>query len=127
MKPNQRFLVACGVILGLILVSLYCFGAPLAAQTTPGDILANPEKFDGKAVTVAGTMTNLRPTVSRKGNPYYTFDLAAGGERITVFSFGKPPCAQGAAVTVEGIFHRVKRVSGRTFYNQIDAERVVCR
>ena len=44
-----------------------------AVQTSPSEILANPDKYDGQDVTITGTITNLRETVSRKGNPYYLF------------------------------------------------------
>ena len=69
----------------------------LAVETTPEAILKNPEKFDGAAVTLSGTVTNLRSTVSRKGNPYYTFDLAAGGQSVRIFSFGAAPAPTGPA------------------------------
>jgi len=99
----------------------------IAGEATPGAIMANPERFDGAGVTMHGRMTNLRTTVSRKGNPYYTFDLAAGGQSVRIFSFGSPPCPEGAGVTVDGKFDREKRVSGRTFYNEVTAARVACQ
>ncbi len=97
-----------------------------ALDATPGAILANPDRFDGKAVTVRGTIANFRETISRRGNPYYTFDLSDGTGAIHVFSFGKAPCRSGPVI-VEGTFARVKQVSGRTFYNEITATQVTCR
>jgi len=97
-----------------------------ALDATPGGILASPDRFDGRAVTVRGTITNFRETVSRRGNPYYTLDLSDATGAIHVFSFGKAPCRSGAAI-VEGTFARVKKVSGRTFYNEITATQVTCR
>jgi hypothetical protein len=111
-------------------VAVVLFVAPLgwvASDTTPAQILEGPDQFDGKAVTLVGTVTNLDARVSRRGNPYYTFDLSAGGRSIKIFSFGRPPCLARSTVSVEGVFQKVKRVSGRTFYNEVEAQRVSCR
>lgn len=120
---QQRMLAIVGC--AIFVVALVLPG--LAAETTPGAILGNPAQFDGATVTLAGTITNLRATTSRKGNAYYTFDLAASGQSIRVFSFGASPCPDGAGATVDGRFDRVKRVSGRTFYNEVTAVKVICR
>lgn len=116
----------CAVASALVLI-VGILVPVLAAETTPGDLLNYPERFDHAAVTVRGMITNLRATVSRKGNPYYTFDLASGGNSVRVFSFGTSPCKDGSPATVDGRFDRVKRVSGRTFYNEIDATKVACQ
>jgi hypothetical protein len=97
------------------------------ADTTPGEILRQPEVFDGKMVSLAGTITNLRPRVSQRGNAYYTFDLSAGDSAIRVFSFGQPPCRTGASVVVRGQFDRVKRVGRYIFHNEVEAATVECR
>lgn len=96
-----------------------------ALDTTAPQILENPDRFDTHTVTVKGTVTRLDPRTSRKGNAYYTFRILD----LTVFSPGVPPpsCRDGAAVTVEGVFKKVKRVGHHTFRNQIDADAVVCR
>jgi len=97
-----------------------------ALDATPSAILANPDRFDRQAVTIQGTVTNLRETVSRRGNPYYTFDLSDGTRAIRVFSFGKAACRVGVA-TVEGTFEKVKQVGRLTFHNEITATQVTCR
>jgi hypothetical protein len=45
---------------------------------------------------------------------------------MTVFSFGTPPCPEGGPVSVDGQFRQRKEISGYTFYNQVDAQRVTC-
>jgi hypothetical protein len=45
-----------------------------ALDASPSAILTNPDRFDGKSVTIRGTITNLREILSRRGNAYYTFD-----------------------------------------------------
>jgi len=97
-----------------------------ALDASPSAILANPDRFDGQAVTIQGTVTKLRETVSRRGNPYYTFDLSDGTRAIRVFSFGKAACRVGVA-TIEGTFEKVKQVGRLTFHNEITATQVTCR
>jgi hypothetical protein len=84
-------------------------------------------RFDGQAVTLGGTVTQLDARISKRGNAYYTFRLDDGSGRIAVFAFGQPPCPSPSRVTVDGEFRHVKRVGGHTFYDQVDARRVVCR
>jgi hypothetical protein len=101
----------------------------LAAQgvsTSPTDILRDPDRFDGQAVTIRGTVTNLQERVSRAGNPYYTLDLSDGKRAIRVFSFGTAPCRTGAA-TVEGTFAKVKQQGRYTFFSEVTATSVTCR
>jgi len=101
-------------------------GAANAPVTTPSEILANPDRFDGQVVTIEGTMTNLRQRVSRRGDPYYKFDLSDGKQAIRVFSLGRSPCRSGA-VMVEGTFNKMKRGRRYTSYNVVNASRVICR
>jgi hypothetical protein len=96
------------------------------APTTPGDILANPDRFDGEVVRITGKVTNLRENVSRRGNAYYTYDLDDGLASIRIFSFGKAPCPEGSGTTLEGIFSKEKRLIGRTFYNEVEARSTKC-
>jgi len=110
------------VILALAL-AVACEGADGSVKT----ILSDPGRFDGQAVTLGGTVTQLDARVSRRGNAYYTFKLDDGSGRIAVFAFGQPPCPSPSRVTVDGEFRHVKRVSGHTFHDQVDARRVVCR
>ena len=110
------------VVLSLALVAA-CEGADGLVKA----LLSDPARYDGQPVTLAGTVTQLDVRVSRRGNSYYTFKLGDGSGRVTVFSFGEPPCPSGSRVTIDGEFRRVKRVSGHTFYDQVDARRVVCR
>ena len=97
------------------------------ANETIKTILADPARHDGQTFTLDGTIAYLDARVSKKGNPYYTFKLDDGSGRLTVFSFGEPPCPARSRVMVEGQFRRVKQQSGHTFRDQIDARRVTCR
>lgn len=116
----------------VLLVALYCvlaLASSASAQvvnTSPSEILANPDRFDGQSVTIRGTVTGLQERVSRAGNSYYTVDLSDGKQAIRVFSFGTAPCRAGAA-TVEGTFAKIKQQGRYTFYNEVTAARVTCR
>ncbi len=114
----------CG--LAIALVVLIFSSAAWALKASPTEILADPDRFDGKFVTLTGKVTKVKPRISQKGNPYYTFDLHDGRRGITVFSFGEPPCNENVPATVEGQFQKVKRQGRYTFYNQMDATNVAC-
>ena len=121
---RRRVPVVVAVVVVLASVSLG--GTSWGLTTSPSETLDNSARFDGQVVTLTGTITNLRPRVSAKGNAYYTFDLSDGPRTIPVFSFGRSPCTTGTKATVEGTFQRVKNVGRYTFYNQIDAITVTC-
>jgi hypothetical protein len=106
------------IIAGVILFSLLPSNA---AETTVASILANPTQFDAKTVTVRGTAAAVKPTVSRRGNPYTTLKLQDGGSGITVYIQGHPSTANGDHVEVTGVFQTIKRVGPYTFYNEIEA------
>ena len=122
-QPMKRLWWASFVI---VLVSLVTARPVDALDASPSAILTNPDRFDGKSVTIHGTITNLRETVSRRGNPYYTFDLSDDMRTIRVFSFGKAQCHAGAA-TVEGTFEQIKQVGRLTFRNEVTASQIKCR
>lgn len=116
-----RVLLAWVSVAWLLIVPVQAFNA------TAGAILAAPERYDRQAVTLSGSLTNLKERVSQRGNAYYTFDLQDATGRIRVFSFGQAPCPAGRQAIVEGTFETVKRVGEHTFYNEVTASRVVCR
>ena len=121
-------------ILTLVLATLLClYGCSESPQYNSGQpisvsqIFRDVESYDGAYLTVVGHVSGEpRTKVSRRGNPYYTFTLMDDRESdtVTVFSFGKPPSflKDGARVTVEGTYHRTKRVGRYTFYNEIEAK-----
>jgi DNA polymerase III alpha subunit len=119
--------MATRITFALILVAAVVPTDAAYAQvtTTPSEILANRDQFDGQMVTIEGTMTNLRQRVTRYGDPYYKFDLSDGTQAIRVVSLGRAPCQSGA-VTVEGTFVKIKRGRRSTSYNVVRASRVIC-
>src|SRR5438445_5151287 len=113
MMPHLSAIVA----LGLLLAAVPPTGA---LDASPSGILSDPARYDAQRVTIHGMATNLHETVSRRGNPYFTFDLSDGTRAVRVFSFGKALCRSGMA-TVEGTFEKLKQVGRLTFHNEITA------
>jgi hypothetical protein len=87
----------------------------------------SPDRFDGQVVTLRGTVIALRVRLSRIGNDYYTFTLRPGSQGPAVFSFGQPPCPEGAPVIVEGVLQKVKHQGQYTLRNQVNAHSIACR
>lgn len=109
-----------------VIVSLVAVVGAWALQSSPTEILGNPDRFDGQIVTMSGRLTNVQPRVSQRGNAYFTFELSDGRTSITVFKFGESPCRAGTTATVEGRFEKVKQVGRHTFRNQVDATKITC-
>ena len=119
---SKRAWIVCLVVV----VSLVAVVGAWALQSSPTEILGNPDRFDGQIVTISGTLINVQPRVSQRGNAYFTVELSDGRKSITVFKFGESPCRAGTTATVEGLFQKVKQVGRYTFRNQIDATKITC-
>ena len=115
-----------GIACLAVIVSLVAVVGAWALQSSPTEILGNPDRFDGQIVTMSGMLTNVQPQVSRRGNAYFTVELSDGRTSITVFKFGEPPCRAGTTATVEGRFQKVKQVGRYEFRNQVDAMKITC-
>lgn len=96
------------------------------AQTavTVAGLLQNPDQYDAKAISVAGTIVAYRERVSAKGNPYTTFRLRDRGSDVSVFSWKHPGLKNGIRVRVIGTFAATKRVGQYTFHNEIEARQI---
>ena len=117
---------ACAHIVVVLLLSV-AVAVGEGADATVKTVMSDPARYDGQAVSMAGTINALDARVSRRGNAYYTFKLDDGSGRVNVFAFGQPPCPSVSRVAIDGTFRRVKQVSGHTFHDQVDARHVSCR
>src|SRR5713101_8866227 len=75
----------CGALVALVLL------VPASARPaaiSPSELLADPDRFDGQAVTLQGTVEKFREGVSPDGAPYYKFRLSDEQTAVRVFSFG---------------------------------------
>jgi len=68
----------------------------VASATGIADIIASPDTYVGKSVTVVGTVENALPI-----GPESMFDLRDGRVKLTVMSHASPPAA-GTRLSVTG-------------------------
>lgn len=111
----------------LTVVVLLVMGAfPALAQhgVTVPSLIQDPDRYDGKVVTVVGTITAYRERVSDAGNPYTTFRLTNGGASVAVFIWNKHGLANGQKVRVTGAFSRVGQAGTFTYDHEIQAHRI---
>jgi hypothetical protein len=115
-----------GVLLVLVIaLSGYGNFSYAAQETTVQKILANKESYDGKEVSVSGTVSRLKLKTSKGGNDYTTFSLMSeSGGSLTIFAWGHSKFKQGQKVKVTGTYRKVKRVGRYTFYNEIEATEI---
>jgi hypothetical protein len=103
----------------------------MSAPAAPADqgpsihaLIQDPAKYDGKVVTVVGTITAYRERVSNAGNPYTTFRLADGDEFVAVFSWNKQGFSNGQRVRVTGTFSKIREAGTSPIGNEIQAYRI---
>lgn len=115
-------------LLGILLVStivLAGFAICAAAETTIEEITNKGDSYEGRTVSVTGTVSNLKFRALEVGNNYTTFMLASkSGGRIKVFTWGKLTLKPGQKVQVTGVYRKVSKAGPRYFYNQIVASEV---
>ncbi len=107
--------------------ALLCFvlagSAALAQATvTPGDLLAHGATYDGKMVTVSGTVARIEHKTSKSGNNYTTFDLCTGSQCIRVFEYGNPSITAGSTAALTGTYSVEKHVGSAIYHDELDVE-----
>ena len=94
-------------------------------ETTVGEIVANPAKFNQNQVIVQGNAVQIQKTITEQGSPLTFFFLidARTGDKVTVeyedALLGKLDMQGSALVTVTGDFY--KKASRTGFTNVIRA------
>jgi hypothetical protein len=119
----RRTLIPLAAWMGVVLLAASALAAR-ADLVTVKDLLAQRDKWHGRAVVVSGTVSQLDAKTSQKGNPYYTFVLTEGLASVNVFSYGSPQIRDTSRVQVEGTYLKVNRVGRYTFHNQVNARRI---
>jgi hypothetical protein len=113
-----------GIVLVLTII-LSGFSICPAIEITTEKIVTDKDSYDGKEVSVEGSVSNLKFKTSKGGNNHTTFVLVGeSGSRINVFIWGRLKLKPGQKVRVTGIYRKVMRVAQRIYYNQIDASDV---
>jgi hypothetical protein len=99
-----------------------------AAEIGVCPLAAKPASFDHQNVALQGNVAALRETTSRAGNDYTTFKLqdpTTGSCTVSIFTWGHPALTNGASVRVEGLFETEHHQGRYTFYNEVQATKVV--
>jgi DNA/RNA endonuclease YhcR with UshA esterase domain len=120
----QKVGAACCWVSVATLILLFIIFPIRGAEVDIGSIARSPAQFDGKSVTVRGTASAVKETVSRAGNPYATLQVQDKTGGIKVFTFGHPGIKAGDCVEATGVYQQVKRVGQHIFYNEIEAQNV---
>ncbi len=96
-----------------------------AMETTAEKIIIKKDSYDGKQVTVKGTVSNLKFKTANVKDDYTTFILVGeSGGRINVFIWGSLKLQPGQKVQVTGHYRKVRRWAQRNYYNEIEASEV---
>jgi lipopolysaccharide export LptBFGC system permease protein LptF len=113
-----------GIVLVLAIV-LSGFSICPAIEITTEKIVTDKDSYDGKEVSVEGSVSNLKFKTSKGGNNHTTFVLVGeSGSRINVFIWGRLKLKPGQKVRVTGLYRKVKKVPRHTYYNEIEASEV---
>lgn len=117
--------IALSQVLAAVVFLVMCAPAAPADQgISVHALIQDPAKYDGKVVTVVGTITAYRERVSNAGNPYTTFRLADGDEFVAVFSWNKQGFSNGQRVRVTGTFSKIREAGTSPVGNEIQAYRI---
>jgi hypothetical protein len=113
-----------GMVLALTIV-LSGFSISSAMDSTAEKIITKKDSYDGKVVTVKGTVSNLKFKTANVKDDYTTFILVGeSGGRINVFILGSLKLQPGQKVQVTGRYRKVRRWAQRNYYNEIEASEV---
>jgi hypothetical protein len=116
------------VLFGTLLVSIIVLGGISlcpAAETTVEEITTSSDSYDGRKVSVTGTVSNLKFETLEVGKTYTIFILTGkSGGRIKVSASGTLKLNPGQEVRVKGIYRKVRTTAHRYYFNEIEASKV---
>jgi hypothetical protein len=109
---------------GVLLVMFLATGATALADDAISAVIANPGSYDGKGVTVTGTVSHMFAASTQRA-PYATFSLCdADAACVRVFVASHPNISDGKTATASGLFRSAGTFSGRPYVNGIEATTV---
>ncbi len=108
--------------------TLACLGSPASLQAGGivelADLLAHPDQYDKRAVSVVGEVTNFQTATSKDGQSAYGFFLKSGEGTVKVIGLGRTAVRDGEQVVVEGVFNRLRQGGRAVVLNEIKADLV---
>lgn len=132
MKQKYEGIVVSGTMRVVAIAAILLSASPSpcgAASPTPSprELLAAPDRFDGRPVRVYGRISNSRNYTTARGDQYIFLDLAHGGAAVRVILLHRPPaCVDGAFATTEGVFQRKRPVGRNIYVNVIATSTITC-
>jgi hypothetical protein len=101
--------------------SVLLLGTPnaFAQAFDPAQILSHPPSYDGKRLTVSGTVRQVLARTTRQGKDYTTFDLC-DGVCMKVLVWGHPRLHEDQRQSVSGTFETMKHVEPYTLQNVLE-------
>ncbi|MBL8064365.1 MAG: hypothetical protein JNM34_00755 [Chthonomonadaceae bacterium] len=96
----------------------------LGFQAVKPVVSADLPKFDKKAVTVVGKVSEFKEKVAKTSKrPYTIFVLTDRKGKVNVFFQGKltTRIKDGDKVSVTGLYQKEKKIKDRVYKNEIDA------
>jgi len=114
-------------LLGVLLVLSIILGglSVCLAIDTAEKIVTKKDSYDGKRVSVKGTVSNLKFKTMNVKYDFTTFILVGeAGGRINVFAWRTLKLQPGQKVQVTGVYRKVRRTATRNYYNEIEASKV---
>ena len=110
--------------IGFLLAAFLGLGAPAFATDEIAAILANPATYDGKAVTVTGTVAHVYMAYTAR-TPFASFSLCDSDSAcITVYVASHPRVADGKSATATGTFRTAGTFTSRQYVNGIEADTI---
>jgi hypothetical protein len=117
---NLRMVRCTAFVFGLLMV----FNIKAFAQAfQPSQIVSHPDSYDGKHLTVSGTVRNVFPQTNRQGKDYTTFDLC-NDACVKVFVWGNLKLPEGQRRSASGRFETVKHVEPYNFVNVLEVQSI---
>ena len=95
----------------LVLAGILCLAAPTRGATAMSlrTLARDADRYDGKVITVVGTIAAYREGVTGAGSPYTAFRLVDGDASVAVFIWNKQGLGNGQRVRVTGAFERIRQ------------------
>lgn len=116
--------VGRGVLAALVLVCAVAVDVRAQPPLTVQALLQDPSRYDGRVVTVVGTIAAYREGASDSGHPYTVFLLRDGGASVTVFTWNRYHLGNGDKVRVTGTFVRARPLATVSLNHEIHAHRI---
>jgi hypothetical protein len=110
--------------IGFLLAAFLGAGATALADDAISAIMATPAAYDGKGVTVTGTVSHIFAASTARA-PYASFSLCdADSACVRIFVSSHPNITEGKTATASGSFRSAGSFNGRPYVNGIEADSV---